>query len=120
LPFSRRKGRCRDDREEVDSFTRLVVRNAGADPAAKGGVVKDEKTQTSAEDKDKEVNAHLQHKPGFDKPGFDAAAEDLDVEAHLQHKPGFDKPGFDAAAEEPEVEGHSLLDKPGFDRPSGE
>ena len=82
--------------EELDPFTRLVVRNAGADPAAKGGVVEDEKTQTSSEDKDKEVDAHLAHKPPFEKPPFEATSE------------------------EPEVEGHSLLDRPPFERPAGE
>ncbi len=71
--------------------------------------MEDEKTQTSAEDKDKEVNAHLQHKPDFEE-----------VEAHLQHKPDFEKPDFEANTEEPEVEGHSLLEKPGFERPTGE
>jgi hypothetical protein len=95
LRFSRRKGRCREDREEVEPFTRLVVRNAGADPAAKGGVVEDEKT-TSSEDKDKEVDAHLAHKPPFEKPPFEATSE------------------------EPEVEGHSLLDKPGYEKPGYE
>jgi hypothetical protein len=50
--------------------------------------VEDEKRQGAAEDKDKEVNAHLAHKPDFDKPDFDATTE------------------------EPEVEGHSLLDRP--------
>jgi hypothetical protein len=119
LRFSRRKGRCREDREEIDAFTRLVVRNAGADPAAKGGVVEDEKT-TSSEDKDKEVDAHLAHKPPFEKPPFEATSEDPEVDAHLAHKPPFEKPPFEAASEEPEVEGHSLLDRPPFERPMGE
>ena len=57
--------------------------------------MEDEKT-TSSEDKDKEVDAHLAHKPPFEKPPFEATSE------------------------EPEVEGHSLLDRPPFERPAGE
>ena len=53
--------------------------------------MEDEKRQTSSEDNDKEVDAHLAHKPPFEKPPFEATTE------------------------EPDVEGHSLLERPPFE-----